>query len=108
MDFFTSLIEILGLSLATAVITGISMGWYLSAVNKFTPPGNVRKSYINDVVIGFSFFLPIAIERSLLAEPNLGPTAWVACGILWLTFSLTADTSNYLISKYVTRKRLGR
>lgn len=91
------LLELIGVSLLIAAASGATMGLYLAAVNQYIPVLSVRKSFITNVVVTLSFFLPVAIQRFATDDPTLRPVAWTALGILYLVFSMTADVSNYII-----------
>ncbi len=91
------LVDLIGVSAVTALITGAMLGLYLAAVNKFVPTRKLRRSLVNDIVIGLSFFLPVAIQRDLLDVPTLDYTSWFALMVIWLIFSITADVVNSII-----------
>lgn len=94
-----NVIELMGISLLTAVAAGATMGHYLAAVNRYIPVRSVRKSVITNIVVTVSFFLPIALQRVVTDDPTLSPTAWIALGIMYLAFSTTADAVNYVLCR---------
>ena len=94
-----NVIELMGISLLTAALAGVTMGHYLAAVNHYIPVRSVRKSIITNIVVTVSFFLPIALQRAATDDPTLNSTAWFALGIMYLVFSTTADVVNYAICR---------
>lgn len=97
-------IELIGVSWVVAVATGISMGWYLAALNRYVPVLSVKKSLITNFVAAVSFIVPIAIERAYSAHPNLRPEQWFVMWFLLITFMMTADIANYVICRFVKRR----
>lgn len=100
MDFLASLVDIIGVSALVAVVTGASLGLYLGAIHSWVPVNNLRRSLITDVVIGLSFFVPLALMRIVTSDATLAPVAWVGFTLLWFMFSLTADTTNYVVCRW--------
>lgn len=96
MEFF----DLLGVSLLVAALSGITMGLYLSAVNGFAPVAQPGKALTTNIVVAFSFFLPIAMQRVLTGDPTLDAVAWSALIFLYLVFATCADLTNYLICRY--------
>lgn len=97
LDFFNDLIALVGISGFIAMFSGISMGWYLAALNHYVPVKSLKKSVITNIVGSVSFIFPIAFERTLTGSPTLHPTQWVAMWALLVTFMMAADLSNYII-----------
>jgi hypothetical protein len=92
-----NVLELMGLSLIVAAVSGMTMGLYLAAVNHYIPTRSLRKSTITNVVVTVSFFLPIALQRIVTDDPSLNSTAWFALGFLYLAFATAADVTNYII-----------
>ena len=91
------IIDIVGVSFFVALLTGMSMGWYLAALNRYVPVLSIRRSLITNFVGGVSFILPIAMQRTVTTDPNLEPTAWFAMWFLLIVFMTSADITNYVI-----------
>jgi hypothetical protein len=100
MEFLADIISIVGLSGFVTLVAGAGLGVYLAAVHSFVPVRRVRRSVITDVVVGLSFFIPLALMRVLFGQPTLGPAAWIAFTLLWFTFSITADLTNYAVCRW--------
>jgi len=99
------IIDLVGISGLVAMFSGISMGWYLAALNQYVPVRSVRRSLITNVVASISFILPVALERTITQHPNLQPDQWFVMWALLMTFMMAADVSNYIICHMVRDRR---
>lgn len=100
VDFISGLVELIGISGWIAMFSGITMGWYLAAINGFIPVRSLKRSLITNFVASVSFIFPIALERTITDSPSLEPSAWTAMWLLLITFMMAADISNYILCHY--------
>lgn len=84
-------------ALLAAVIGGMSMGVYYAAIYDFRSKGGVVRGWVNAMVLGLSFIVPIWIVREI--EGSIHADATLPTAALWFVFVTASVLTNWAVTR---------
>jgi hypothetical protein len=85
-------------TLVVTILSGLGLGWFLSISRQYRGYfTSLLLSISVMLVIGWSFLLPLALERVLESPDNL--PRWIATLLLWAVFAVTTVVNENIVTR---------